>query len=126
MITWSLFCFQPYRLSSVLLSDDDDDDYDNGFGGDDGKDICLSFLFLHCWYYNDHVDIDHRDDDDDDDNGCGGGGGGVVYVAKLEALIEKGSAAVSCDANRTKTVCRTVKHMNFFLKVNNRIMMHSE
>ena len=38
---------------------------------------------------------------------------------KLEVLIEKGSAAVSCDANRTKTVCRTVKHMNFFLKVNN-------
>ena len=37
----------------------------------------------------------------------------------LEVLIEKGSAAVSCDANRTKTVCRTVEHMNFFLKVNN-------
>ena len=34
--------------------------------------------------------------------------------SKLEVLIEKGSAAVSCDANRTKTVCRTVKHMNFF------------
>ena len=30
----------------------------------------------------------------------------------LEVLIEKGSAAVSCDANRTKTVCRTVEHMN--------------
>ena len=37
----------------------------------------------------------------------------------LEVLIEKGSAAVSCDVNRTKTVCRTVEHMNFFLKVNN-------
>ena len=40
-----------------------------------------------------------------------------VYI--LEVLIEKGSAVVSCDANRTKTVCRTVKHMNFFLKDNN-------
>ena len=30
----------------------------------------------------------------------------------LEVLIENGSAAVSCDANRTKTVCRTVEHMN--------------
>ena len=37
----------------------------------------------------------------------------------LEVLIEKGSAAVNCDANRTKTVCRTVEHTNFFLKVNN-------
>ena len=35
--------------------------------------------------------------------------------SRLEVLIEKGSAAVSCDANRTKTVCRTVEHMNFFL-----------
>ena len=34
--------------------------------------------------------------------------------SKLKVLIEKGSAAVSCDANRTKTVCRTVEHMNFF------------
>ena len=33
----------------------------------------------------------------------------------LEVLIEEGSAAVSCDANRTKTVCRTVEHMNSFL-----------
>ena len=33
----------------------------------------------------------------------------------LEVLIEKGSAAVSCDANRTKTVCRTVEHMDSFL-----------
>ena len=33
----------------------------------------------------------------------------------LEVLIEKGSAAVSCDANETKTVCRTVEHMNSFL-----------
>ena len=33
---------------------------------------------------------------------------------QLEVLIEKGSAAVSCDANRTKTVCRTVEHMNSF------------
>ena len=32
-----------------------------------------------------------------------------------EVLIEKGNAAVSCDANRTKTVCRTVEHMNSFL-----------
>ena len=39
--------------------------------------------------------------------------------SKLEVLIEKGSAAVSCDASRAKTVCRTVEHMNFFLKVNN-------
>ena len=29
--------------------------------------------------------------------------------------MEKGSTAVSCDANRTKTVCRTVEHMNSFL-----------
>ena len=36
-------------------------------------------------------------------------------ISRLEVLIEKGSAAVSCDANRTKTVCRTVEHMNFFL-----------
>ena len=34
---------------------------------------------------------------------------------ELEVLIEKGSAAVSCEANRTKTVCRTVEHMNSFL-----------
>ena len=33
----------------------------------------------------------------------------------LEVLIEKGSAAVSCDMNRTKTVCTTVEHMNSFL-----------
>ena len=33
----------------------------------------------------------------------------------LEVLIEEGSAAVSCDANRTKTVCKTVEHMNSFL-----------
>ena len=39
--------------------------------------------------------------------------------SKLEVLIEKGSAAVSSDANRAKTVCRTVEHMIFFLKVNN-------
>ena len=38
----------------------------------------------------------------------------------LEVLIEEGSAAVSCDANRTKTVCKTVEHINsFFIKVNN-------
>ena len=38
----------------------------------------------------------------------------------LEVLIEKGSAAVSCDANRTKTVCRTVEQNEFFfIKVNN-------
>ena len=35
---------------------------------------------------------------------------------KLEVLIEKGSAAVSCNANRIKTVCSTVEHMNFLLK----------
>ena len=34
---------------------------------------------------------------------------------ELEVLIEKRSAAVSCDANRTKTVGRTVEHMNSFL-----------
>ena len=39
--------------------------------------------------------------------------------SKLEVLIEKGNAAVSSDANRAKTVCRTVEHMNFFPKVNN-------
>ena len=33
----------------------------------------------------------------------------------LEVLMETGSAAVSCEANRTKTVCRTVEHMNSFL-----------
>ena len=33
----------------------------------------------------------------------------------LEVLIEKGSAAVSCNANRTKTVYRTVEQMNSFL-----------
>ena len=43
----------------------------------------------------------------------------LVFIIILEVLIEKGRAAVSCDANRTKTVCRTVKHMNFFLKANN-------
>ena len=32
----------------------------------------------------------------------------------LEVFIERGSAAVSYDANnRTKRVCRTVEHMNF-------------
>ena len=36
-------------------------------------------------------------------------------IVRLEVLIEKGSAAVSCDANKTKTVCRTVEHMNSFL-----------
>ena len=34
--------------------------------------------------------------------------------SKLKVLIEKGSPAVSCDANRTKTVRRTVEQMNFF------------
>ena len=33
---------------------------------------------------------------------------------QLEVLVEKGSAAVTCDANRTKTLCRTVEHKNFF------------
>ena len=37
-----------------------------------------------------------------------------IILSKLEVLIEKASAAVSCHANRTKTVCRTVEHMNFF------------
>ena len=37
-----------------------------------------------------------------------------TIASKLEVLIEKGSAAVSCNANRTKTVCRTVEHVNFF------------
>ena len=54
------------------------------------------------------------------------------HESKLEVLIEKGGAAVSCvpceqrpfnlsllqgiscDANRTTTVCTTVEHMNFF------------
>ena len=44
---------------------------------------------------------------------------GTIYITiliyLLEVLIERGSAAVSGDANRTKTVCRTVEHMNFFL-----------
>ena len=39
----------------------------------------------------------------------------TMKVIKLEVLIEKGSAVVSFDANRTKTVCRTVEHMNSFL-----------
>ena len=43
----------------------------------------------------------------------------MKQLISLEVLIEKGSAAVNCDANRTKTVSRTVEHMNFFLKVNN-------
>ena len=43
----------------------------------------------------------------------------ISLDSKLEVLIEKGSAAVSCDANRAKTVYRTVERMNFFLKVNN-------
>ena len=50
-------------------------------------------------------------------------GNNVTFVSKpkkarthfLEVVIERGSAAVRCDANRTKTVCRTVEHMNFFL-----------
>ena len=33
----------------------------------------------------------------------------------LEVLIEKESAVVSCEGNRTKTVRRTVEHMNSFL-----------
>ena len=41
----------------------------------------------------------------------------------LEVLIEEGSAAVSCDANRTKTVCRTVEHEFFFIKVNNLVLL---
>ena len=43
----------------------------------------------------------------------------ISNVEELEVLIEKGSAGVSCDTNRTKTVCRTVEHMIFFIKVNN-------
>ena len=43
----------------------------------------------------------------------------LLYMAKygytLEVLIEKRSAAVSCDANRTKAVGRTVEQMNSFL-----------
>lgn len=50
----------------MLLSDNDVDDYGNdyndGVGGDDRKDIGLSFFFLHCWYYNDN-DHDHDDID---------------------------------------------------------------
>ena len=45
-----------------------------------------------------------------------------TIASKLEVLIEKGSAAVSCNANRTKTVWRTVEHMNFFfIKVRNNL-----
>ena len=33
---------------------------------------------------------------------------------ELEVLIEKESTAVNCNANRTKTVGRTVEHMNSF------------
>ena len=36
-------------------------------------------------------------------------------VVILEVLIEKGSAAVSCNANRPKTVGRPVEEMNFFV-----------
>ena len=39
----------------------------------------------------------------------------TTIASQLEVLIEKGRAAFSCNANRTKTVCRTVEHMNFFL-----------
>ena len=44
-----------------------------------------------------------------------------TIASKLEVLIEKGSAAVSCNANRTKTVCKTVEHVNFFIKVCNNL-----
>ena len=43
----------------------------------------------------------------------------LITLSQLEVLIEKVSAAVSCDAKNTKTVCRTVEHMNYFIKVNN-------
>ena len=49
-------------------------------------------------------------------------------MLRLEVLIEKGSAAVSCDDNRTKIVCKQL-NMNF-IEVNNLdlfgIMKHSE
>ena len=44
-----------------------------------------------------------------------------TIASKLEVLIEKGGAAVSCNANRTKTVCKTVEHVNFFIKVCNNL-----
>ena len=34
----------------------------------------------------------------------------IDAIEKLEVLIEKGRAAVSCDSNSTKIVCRTVEH----------------
>ena len=39
----------------------------------------------------------------------------TILVILREVLIEKGSAAVSCEANRMKTVCRTVERINSFL-----------
>ena len=42
----------------------------------------------------------------------------LYSINQLDVLIEKGSAAVSYDANRTKIVCRTVEPMNF-IKGNN-------
>ena len=71
----------------MLLSDDDVDDYGNdyndGVGGDDRKDICLSFLscivgttMIMIMTMMILIVVVKNDD------GCGGGGGGVVYVAK--------------------------------------------
>lgn len=71
----------------MLLSDDDVDDYGNdyngGVGGDDRKDIGLSFLscivgttMIMIMTMMILIVVVKNDD------GCGGGSGGVVYVAK--------------------------------------------
>ena len=71
----------------MLLSDNDVDDYGNdyndGVGGDDRKDIGLSFFscivgttMIMIMTMMILIVVVKNDD------GCGGGGGGVVYVAK--------------------------------------------
>ena len=37
----------------------------------------------------------------------------AISLVLLEVLIEKRNAAISCDANRTKTASKTVEQMNF-------------
>ena len=37
----------------------------------------------------------------------------AISLVLLEVLIEKGNAAISCDANRTETARKTVEQMNF-------------
>ena len=41
----------------------------------------------------------------------------ITLCILLDVLIETGSAAVRCDANRPKAVCRTVERVIFFIKV---------